>query len=104
MRRAARTCSGALAAAILAGHPAAAQRPATASRVAPATLMQPGISRELAEQRAATLSGVRYDLWLDLTQRDSAAGIVRMQFTRAAGAGDLVADFRGERLAEVRVN
>ncbi|HYH79613.1 MAG TPA: M1 family aminopeptidase, partial [Longimicrobium sp.] len=32
------------------------------------------------------------------------AGIVRMEFTRARGAGDLVADFRGERLAEVRVN
>ncbi|MFL5382725.1 MAG: M1 family metallopeptidase [Longimicrobiaceae bacterium] len=106
--RAARTLSGALAAALLAGgggaHPADAQRPAPPPRVSPLALMQPGISRELAEQRAVTLSGVRYDLWLDLTQRDSAAGIVRMEFTRARGAGDLVADFRGERLTEVRVN
>ncbi|HEX8243170.1 MAG TPA: hypothetical protein VF541_06735, partial [Longimicrobium sp.] len=38
----------------------------------PETLMQPGISRELAQARAATLSDVRYELWLDLTQRDSA--------------------------------
>ncbi|MBV9109838.1 MAG: ERAP1-like C-terminal domain-containing protein [Gemmatimonadetes bacterium] len=66
--------------------------------------MQPGISRELARERAATLSEVRYDLWLDLTQRDSAAGIVRMAFNRAKGAGDLVADFRGPTLAEVRAN
>jgi aminopeptidase N len=70
----------------------------------PETMMQTGISRELAQHRAATLSGVRYDLWLDLTQRDSAAGIVRMTFTRARGAGDLVADFRGQRLAELRAN
>jgi len=105
--RAARALSRALAAGLLAacwGARAAAQRPAPVPRVDPLALMQPGISRELAEQRAATLSGVRYDLWLDLTQRDAAAGIVRMEFTRARGAGDLVADFRGERLYEVRVN
>ena len=70
----------------------------------PATLMQQGISRELANERAATLRDVRYELWLDLTQRDSAAGIVRMSFARAKGAGDLVADFRGPTLAEVRAN
>src|SRR4051812_45868154 len=70
----------------------------------PEILMQPGISRELAQHRAATLSGVRYELWLDLTARDSAAGIVRMTFTRAPAAGDLVADFRGQSLGEVRVN
>ncbi|HET7234790.1 MAG TPA: M1 family aminopeptidase [Longimicrobium sp.] len=70
----------------------------------PETLMQTGISRELARQRAATLSGVRYDLWLDLTQRDSAAGIVAMTFERARNAGDLVADFRGPALAELRAN
>ncbi|HSU17748.1 M1 family aminopeptidase [Longimicrobium sp.] len=70
----------------------------------PETLMQPGISRELAAARAATLSDVRYDLWLDLTQRDTAAGIVRMAFTRAKDAGDLVADFRGPTLLDVRAN
>jgi aminopeptidase N len=95
-----------VAAALLAGSGGGAvgQSGAPASRPAAAMLMQPGISRELAVHRAATLSGVRYELWLDLTQRDSAAGIVRMQFTRARGAGDLVADFRGQTLAEVRVN
>lgn len=86
------------------GGDAAAQSPAPTPRPAATMLMQPGISRELAVHRAATISGVRYELWLDLTQRDSAAGIVHMQFTRARGAGDLVADFRGQTLAEVRVN
>ncbi|HET7464788.1 MAG TPA: M1 family aminopeptidase [Longimicrobium sp.] len=70
----------------------------------PETLMQPGISRELARQRAAGISAVRYDLWLDLTQRDSAAGTVAIAFTRAARGGDLVADFRGQRLTELRAN
>jgi aminopeptidase N len=79
-------------------------RPATLPRVAVDTLMQPGISRELAQRRAATISGVHYDLWLDLTGRDSAQGTVRMELTRQKGAGDLVADFRGQSLAEVRVN
>ncbi|MFL5538633.1 MAG: aminopeptidase, partial [Longimicrobiaceae bacterium] len=70
----------------------------------PETLMQPGISRELARQRAESISAVRYDLWLDVTQRDSAAGTVTMTFARAARAGDLVADFRGQRLTELRAN
>ncbi len=92
--------SAALAAVLLAGCGSGA-RP-VAPR--PETLMQPGISQELARARAATLAEVRYDLWLDLTQRDSASGIARMAFTRRAGAGDLVADFRGPTLAEVRAN
>ena len=96
----------ALVAALLAGcgGGAAMPSPLAMPRTPIDSLMQPGISRELAVQRAATVSGVRYDLWLDLTQRDSAAGIVRMDFTRARGAGDLVVDFRGQRLGEVRVN
>ncbi len=70
----------------------------------PETLMQTGISRELARERAATISAVRYDLWLDLTQRDSAAGTVRMTFTRGRTPADLVADFRGQALTELRAN
>jgi len=70
----------------------------------PESLMQTGISHELALQRAATISGVRYDLWLDLTQRDSAQGTVAMTFTRGRTTADLVADFRGQRLLELRAN
>ncbi|HEX6746034.1 MAG TPA: M1 family aminopeptidase [Longimicrobium sp.] len=92
--------SAALAAVLLAGCGSGA-RPGAPR---PETLMQPGISRELARARAATLAEVRYDLWLDLTQRDSAQGVARMALTRRAGAGDLIADFRGPTLAEVRAN
>jgi aminopeptidase N len=67
-------------------------------------LTTPGISLELARERAATLSGVRYELALDLTKRDSAAGTVRIAFDRKPTAGDLVVDFRGPRLGSVRAN
>ncbi|HYW09894.1 MAG TPA: M1 family aminopeptidase, partial [Longimicrobium sp.] len=66
--------------------------------------MQPGISLELARHRAATLSAVSYSIALDVTARDTAVGNVRMEFERAAGAGDLVLDFRGPRLGRVAVN
>jgi aminopeptidase N len=66
--------------------------------------MHPGISLELARHRAATLSAVSYSIALDVTARDTAAGNVRMEFERAAGAGDLVLDFRGPRLGRVAVN
>ena len=67
-------------------------------------LMQPGVSLELARHRAATLSDVRYLLELDLTAQDSAPGRVTATFQRAAGAGDLVLDFRGPALGTVTVN
>jgi aminopeptidase N len=66
-------------------------------------LMQPGVSLELARHRAATLSDVRYDLSLDVSARDSAAGHVVATFRRT-GAGDVVMDFRGPSLRGVRVN
>jgi aminopeptidase N len=91
----------ALAAAPLAACVSGGARPGSPR---PEALMQPGISRELARERAATLSGVRYDLWLDLTQRDSAAGTVRIEVTRRKDAGDLVADFRGPTLVDLRAN
>ncbi|HEX8693959.1 MAG TPA: M1 family aminopeptidase [Longimicrobium sp.] len=89
------------AAALLLAGGAAAQSPPTPG---PDRLMQPGISLELARTRAATLSGVRYELALDLTQRDTAPGSVRIAFERKAGAGDLVLDFRGPWLGGVRAN
>jgi aminopeptidase N len=66
--------------------------------------MQPGVSLELARSRAATLSDVRYGLALDVTGRDSARGSVEVDVKRAAGAGDLVLDFRGPGLRAVRAN
>jgi aminopeptidase N len=66
--------------------------------------MHPGVSLELARERARTLSGVRYDLSLDVTHADTARGRVVLSFTRAAGAGDLVVDFRGLALDSVAAN
>jgi aminopeptidase N len=66
--------------------------------------MQAGVSLELARSRAATLSDVRYALALDVTGRDSARGSVEVDVKRAAGAGDLVLDFRGPALRAVRAN
>lgn len=71
---------------------------------APAPSRQPGISQALAVARGQTLSDVRYDLSLDLTQRDNAAGQVEITVRRAAAAGDLNVDFRGQGLTDVRVN
>ncbi|MGC1301967.1 MAG: M1 family aminopeptidase [Caulobacteraceae bacterium] len=67
-------------------------------------LIKPGILHELALRRAATLADVRYDLDLDLTRPDMAVGAVRMAFRRRPGAGDLVVDFRGPTLKDLRVN
>jgi len=86
------------------GAPAAPLAPVPARASRPETLMQTGISLELARERAATIADVRYDLWLDLTQRDSAAGTVRITFTRPRAGADLVADFRGQSLTELRAN
>ena len=67
-------------------------------------LIRPGISHDLAVHRAARLSNVRYRVELDLTQRDKADGRVAIEVRRKAGAGDLVLDFRGSALTEVRAN
>ncbi|HEX6910252.1 MAG TPA: M1 family aminopeptidase, partial [Longimicrobium sp.] len=67
-------------------------------------LMRPGVSLELARHRAATLRDVRYLLELDVTAPDSAPGRVTATFHRAAGAGDLVLDFRGPSLGGVTAN
>src|SRR5215207_9628334 len=65
--------------------------------------MTPGVSRELAEWRAARVRDVRYDLFVDVTARDTAHGRVIVTFERG-GTDDVILDFRGPRLGSVRVN
>jgi aminopeptidase N len=68
-----------------------------------ASMMGAGVSRELAEYRAARIRNVRYDLVLDVTERDTARGRATVTFTRA-GSGDAILDFRGPRLDGITVN
>src|SRR5215218_3623017 len=65
--------------------------------------MGPGVSRELAEWRAAQVRDVRYDLSLDVTALDTARGRVVVAFERT-GTADVILDFRGPRLGAVRAN
>src|SRR5262245_9309354 len=67
------------------------------------SLMGRGVSHELARYRAAHLSAVRYDLDLNVTRRDTVVGLARVSFTRKGG-GDVILDFRGYSLSNVRVN
>src|SRR5947208_275733 len=73
----------------------------TAPRVDP--LMGPGVSHQLASDRARQLSAIRYDMRLALDAPDLAHGSIAVRFT-AAKAGDVVLDFRGPSLANVQVN
>jgi aminopeptidase N len=57
-------------------------------------LLRPGVSAELATQRRAQLSDVRYALALTVSDGDTATGRVTVEFTRR-GTGDVVLDFRG---------
>jgi aminopeptidase N len=66
--------------------------------------VEPGVSRELALHRAATLSDVAYDLSLDLTARDGARGAVVISVERSPAARALVLDFRGTALHAAHVN
>lgn len=52
------------------------------------SLVGRGVSRELAIERARSLSDVRYDLALDVTARDSAVGHVTVTFTRRGNGAD----------------
>ncbi|WP_235927563.1 M1 family metallopeptidase [Sandarakinorhabdus rubra] len=71
---------------------------------AAADQMAPGISQALARHRARQLSDVHYDLALDLTGTDRADGQVTARFTWRAGSGDVVLDFRGGPITDLRVN
>lgn len=73
------------------------------SGLADNTLVNPGVSRELAIYRAERISDVRYDLHLDVTERDSAIGHVAIHFSRR-GDGDVILDFRGRHLANGTAN
>jgi aminopeptidase N len=75
----------------------------TGARAPNDSLMGTGVSRALAEARAAQIRDVRYALSLDLTERDSSRGAVT---ARGPGTppGDVILDFRGQRLGSVKVN
>jgi aminopeptidase N len=66
-------------------------------------LMTPGVSRALATRRASKVSAVRYALNLDLSQPDTAHGLVHITFRLKAPA-DVIVDFRGPSLSNVVVN
>jgi aminopeptidase N len=61
--------------------------------------MAPGVSRALAEYRAARVADVRYELRLDVTGRDTVRGHVVVRFKRTA-PGDVILDFRGPTLVK----
>ena len=67
------------------------------------SLMGTGVSRALATARATQIRDVRYALALDVTARDSARGTVTARF-RLTRPGDVILDFRGQRLGSVEVN
>ena len=67
------------------------------------SLLGTGVSRALATARAAQIRDVRYALSFDLTERDSSRGTVTARF-RVVKRGDVILDFRGQRLGAVEVN
>ena len=69
----------------------------------PENAMGKGVSLELAQWRARTISQVRIDLRLDVTSLDSAPGHVTLSFDRS-GVDDAVIDFRGRRITRVVAN
>jgi len=73
------------------------------TRVPSDSLMGTGVSRALATARAAQIRDVRYALSLDLTERDSSRGTLTARF-RVTKPGDVILDFRGQRLGSVEVN
>jgi aminopeptidase N len=75
----------------------------TFARGTPPDPMGPGVSHELASQRAANISGVRYRMDLAVVSRDTARGTITVSFA-AARSSDVILDFRGPHLGDVRVN
>ena len=69
------------------------------SAIAPA-----GIPRELARERSAAISNLRYNLWFDLTLRDDVAvGSEELHFSLSKN-GPLLLDFRGENAHSLVIN
>ena len=63
-----------------------------------------GIPRELAEERAAAVSDLRYEITFDLTQRkDSAPGTETLRF-KLSKDGPLLLDFRGDNPRDLLIN
>jgi aminopeptidase N len=73
------------------------------SQVSADSIIGPGVSHQLAIHRAAAVRDVRYALRLDVTARDTAVGHVDIDFAWR-GREPLVLDFRGPRIAHLRVN
>src|SRR5689334_4836942 len=65
--------------------------------------MGPGVSKELATSRSRDLSDVRYHMALSVVDRDTARGAITVRFN-ARRSADVVLDFRGPSLTNVRVN
>ena len=73
--------------------PLAAGTALTIARATPPdSMMGPGVSRELATERAANVSGVRYHMDLSVVSRDTARGTIAISFT-AKRARDVIARF-----------
>ncbi len=83
--------------------PVAALALGAAPAPAPDPIMGPGVSKELATARARDLGSIRYQVALSVVARDTARGTVAIRFN-AKRAGDVVVDFRGPSLTNVRVN
>ncbi len=83
--------------------PVAALTLGSASTAAPDPMMGPGVSKELATARARDLGSIRYQLSLSVVARDTARGAVTIRFN-AKRSTDVVVDFRGPSLTNVRVN
>jgi aminopeptidase N len=76
-------------------------RPATGASSRELTV--PGVSAALAARRRVQIADVRYDLGIDVTRRDTAAGRVAVTFTSKV-PGDVVLDFRGLAVDSLVVN
>src|ERR1700712_3190936 len=63
----------------------------------------PGVSRQLAAMRSATLSNVRYEMALSLERPDTARGTIAVRFM-AKRSSEVLLDFRGPSLTNVEVN
>jgi aminopeptidase N len=75
----------------------------SASAQIPANAMGKGVSLDLAQWRARTISQIGIDLRLDVTSLDSAPGQVTLSFNRS-GANDAILDFRGRRVTRIIAN